>query len=101
MNNRCNTELLKCVEIAQKIKEEALSWKDGCNEIASCIVEGKVNPNDACTILAEICDSLGSPEELSQFELLAHEQYDHEHVAITNESCTTEILNESRRLLSG
>lgn len=99
MHNRGSTALLECVNLAHEIREGSLSWKEGCNQIASRIIEGKVNPNDACTVLAEISESLGTPKELAQFEILAHEQFGHENIGITTEKCTVGILSECHRLL--
>ncbi len=97
--NRGNTELLECVLLARQVQEQSLPLQ-GCGEIARRIIAGRVNPNDACALLAEVSESLNGPDELWPFELLAHEQYGHEHLGITAESCAAEIIKECHRLVS-
>ena len=96
--NRGNSELLECVLLARRVQEGALPWPEGCGEIARRVVAGRVNPNDACSLLAEVSDSLPGVKELHAFELLAHEQHGHEHLGITAESCAVEIIEECRQL---
>ena len=97
---RGNSELFECVLLARQVQEDALPWQDGCGEIARRVVAGRVNPNDVCSLLAEVSKSLPSVKELHAFELLAHEQYGHEHLGITAESCAVEIIEECRQLAS-
>ena len=98
--NRGNTELLECVLLARQVQDQSLALLHGCGEIARRIIAGRVNPNDACALLAEVSESLNSPDELWAFELLAHEQYGHEHLGITAESSAAEIIKECHRLVS-
>ena len=97
---RGNSELLECVLLARQVQERAVGLRDGCGEIARRIISGRVNPNDACALLAEVSESLNSPDELSAFEILAHEQYGHEHLGLTAESCEAAIVKECHRLVS-
>ncbi len=100
--NRGNNELLECVLLARQVQERALGLRVGCGEIARRIISGRVNANDACALLAEVSESLNSPDDLSAFEILAHEQRGHEHLGLTAESCAAEIVKECHRLvLSG
>jgi hypothetical protein len=96
---RGNSELLGCVLLARQVQDGSLALHEGCSEIARRVIAGRVNPNDACTLLAEVSESLRGPKELSAFEILAHEQYGHEHLGFTAESCAEEILIECRRLV--
>jgi hypothetical protein len=98
--NRGNTELLECVLLARQVQDQSVPLLQGCGEIARRIIAGRVNPNDACTLLAEVSESLNSPDELWAFETLAHEQYGHEHIGITAESCAAEIIEECHRIVS-
>jgi len=41
-----------------------------------------------------------APKELSMFELLDHEQYDHENIGTTSENIKPEIMNAAKELLS-
>ena len=97
--NRGNTELLECVLLARQVQDGSLPLIQGCAEIARRIIAGRVDPNVACTLLAEVNDSLDHPDELSAFSLLAHEQYDHEDFGFTAESCAVEIIKECHRLV--
>jgi len=98
--NRGNTELLECVLIARQVQDGSLPLVQGCAEIARRIIAGRVNPNDACTLLDEVSESLNYPDELSAFAALAHEQYGHEYAGYTAESCAVEIIKESHRLVA-
>jgi hypothetical protein len=51
-------------------------------------------------LLAEISASLRGPNELSVFEVLAHEQYGHEPLGFTAQSCAAQIIEEARRLVA-
>lgn len=97
--NRGDTELLECVLIARQVEDGSLSLISGCAEIARRIIAGRVSPNDACTLLAEVGVSLNNPDEPSAFWALSHEQYGHEYLGYTAESCAAEIVKESRRLV--
>ncbi len=68
--------------------------------VAQKIVNGEKDINQGCTELGEISRELDSPSNLSVFELLAHEQYDHENLGITTENIRPSILEEARRLLT-
>ena len=98
--NRGNTELLECVLLARRVQDGELPWQDGCGEIARRVVAGTVNPNDACSLLSEVSNSLSSVKELHAFKILSHEQYGHEHLGMTAESCAAEIVEECRQLAS-
>ena len=98
---RGNSELLECVLLARQAQDGSLPWREACGEIARRIIAGQVNPNDACTLLSEISQSLSDADELRIFELLAHEQYGHGHLGFTAESCAADILSECRLLVGG
>lgn len=67
--------------------------------IAKSILEGQKDPNKGCSELDEINCKLDWPAELSAFALLAHEQYDHEHIGITAENCVSDIKSECKKLI--
>ncbi len=98
-STRGNNELLECVLLARQVQDGALTWQSGCIEIARRIVSGRVNANDACSLLAEISESLGSPTGLADFEHLAHLQHGHESLGYTSASCAAEIVQECHRLV--
>lgn len=100
MSNRGNTELLECVLLTRRIQDGSLPLLEGCAEIARRIISGRVNPNDGCTLLAKASETLRGPKSLAAFEILAHEQYGHEHLGITAATCAMEILEECHRLVS-
>lgn len=68
-------------------------------EIAKSILNGEKAPNYGCSELGEINRALDWPEDLAAFGLLAHEQYDHEHIGITAESCVPDIKQECEKLV--
>ena len=67
-------------------------------KIAKNIVEKKKDINKGCSEIAEISKEPDSPENLSVFELLAHEQYDHESLGITSKNIQPSIIEEARKL---
>jgi len=69
-------------------------------EVARGIMDGSINPNIGCSELGDICHVLDYPSNLTAFNLLAHEQHDHESIGITAESCVPDILKECENLLS-
>ena len=69
-------------------------------DIAKSILNKDTNPNYGCYLLSEISQGNDSPEELKIFELLAHEQYRHEHVGATSEDMTPKIIEECERLVN-
>jgi hypothetical protein len=69
-------------------------------EIAKSIIAGEINPNDGCAKLGDLNRDLDWPEELSVFGLLSHEQYDHENIGITAESCVSDIIDECKKLVA-
>ena len=97
---RGNSELLECVLLARQVQSHTLPLMEGCTEIARRIIAGRVNPNDACTLLAEVSRSLNFPIELETFYALSHDQHGHEHLGFTAESCAQEIIEECHNLLA-
>lgn len=69
-------------------------------DIANEILEEKISPFDGCVLLSELSQKNNSPENLQIFELLAHEQYGHEHVSISPENTKIEIVEECKRLVN-
>ncbi len=68
-------------------------------KIAKMIVDGSKDPNEGCTELAVISRELKSPDEISIFELLDHEQIGHEHINITSENIRPSIFDEAQNLI--
>ena len=69
-------------------------------KIAEKMLGGKKNVNEGCSEFCEISRELFSPDKLSVFELLAHEQYDHEEIGINAENIKPAILEEAGRLVN-
>lgn len=67
-------------------------------KLAEKIVAGTKDPNEGCLEIAGISKELNSPQELSIFELLAHEQFGHEHIGITAENIRPAIIEAARKL---
>lgn len=97
---RGNSELLECVLLARQVQDGLLGLREGCSEIARRVVAGRVNPNDACALLAEVSESLSGPNQLAAFEILAHEQYGHDHLGFTAKSGAAAIVAECHRLIA-
>jgi hypothetical protein len=68
--------------------------------VARRVLAGKIDPNLGCGLIAGIGEKLGHPSELAVFMLLGHEQYGHEGLGITAESCVADILEACRELLA-
>lgn len=68
--------------------------------VAAKMIAGEKDINEGCSKLCEISRELDSPSNLSVFELLAHEQYDHESIGINSENIKPSILEEASRLLN-
>jgi len=68
-------------------------------KIANQMLEGNRDLNEGCTELSEISNELDSPESLSIFELLAHEQYDHDNIGITSENIKPAIKKAAEELV--
>ncbi len=66
--------------------------------IGGNIISGMKDPNEGCTEIAEISRNLKSPDLLSIFEILSHEQYNHEHLGMTAENTKPSILEEANKL---
>ena len=69
-------------------------------EIAEKILSKELNPNEGCTQISELSQNNEFLEELQIFELLAHEQHGHEHIGITEENTTPQIIEECERLVN-
>ncbi|MCW8988221.1 MAG: hypothetical protein OQK75_11210 [Gammaproteobacteria bacterium] len=69
-------------------------------KIAENIVKGIIDANQGCTKIAEISRELESPDILAMFELLSHEQYNHEGLGITAENTKPSIIEEAKKLIN-
>jgi hypothetical protein len=67
--------------------------------VAQQVMQGEIDPNLGCSLIAEINEKVGFAPELNVFLSLAHDQYDHEKVGFTTESCVPEILDACRHLV--
>jgi hypothetical protein len=70
---------------------------DDAVRVAREVLAGKMDPNLGCGLIAE---KINFPSSLSIFLLLGHEQYGHEDLGITAESCVPEILEACRELVA-
>ena len=68
--------------------------------IAKQVIAGEVPPNIGCEHIYGICQKLDYPSELGMFALLGHEQYGHEHIGITAESCIPDIIKACQELVA-
>ena len=68
-------------------------------DIAKEILNNKTDPNLGCGLISEISQNNNSPDSLQIFELLAHEQYEHEHIGITSENTKSQIIEECEALI--
>ena len=68
-------------------------------EIANGILAGKVQPNEGCTRIANLCEANGLVEELFSFYALSHEQIGHEQFGFDAENTAPLIVEECRKLV--
>jgi hypothetical protein len=73
---------------------------DDAVRVAGQVLAGEMDPNLGCGLIRGIAQGTNFPDELDMFVLLGHEQYDHEHLGITAESCVPDILAACRELLA-
>lgn len=73
---------------------------DDALRVARQVLAGEVDPNLGCGLIASIGEKLRLPDALGAFLLLGHEQYGHEGLGITAESCVPDILEACRELLA-
>jgi len=76
-----------------KVNKEAI-------RVAKGIISKEINPNNGCAQLSELSQENNSPDELQIFELLAHEQYGHEHIGITAEDTALQITEECENFVN-
>lgn len=69
-------------------------------EAAQQILNGELDPNRGCVLIADIGRQLKSPKEFDVFEMLAHDQHGHDEFGIHAKDCVREILEECRVLVS-
>lgn len=67
--------------------------------VAQQVVDGELDPNLGCSLIAEINKKIGYLSELDVFMSLAHDQHGHEGLGFTAESCVPEIQEACRDLL--
>ena len=72
---------------------------EDAKRIARKVLDGEIDPNLGCGLIRSIAQGTNFPDELSMFVLLGHEQYDHEQLGITSESCIPDILQACEELL--
>mgnify|MGYP001224339668 CR=1 FL=1 len=73
---------------------------DDAVRVAQEVLAGEMDPNLGCGLIAGIAEKINFPSSLSIFLLLGHEQYGHEDLGITAESCVPEILEACRELVA-
>ena len=73
---------------------------DDALRVARQVLAGEIDPNLGCGLIAGIGEKLRFPDALDTFLLLGHEQYGHEGLGITAESCVPDILEACRALLA-
>jgi len=73
---------------------------DDAVALARQVLAGALDPNLGCGLIASIGEKANHPKELQAFILLSHEQYRHEALGITAESCVPDILGACRELVA-
>lgn len=68
--------------------------------VARQVLTGEIDPGLGCGLIAEIAEKINHPAALMGFFLLNHEQYGHDGLGITAESCIPEILEACRELVT-
>lgn len=68
--------------------------------VARQVLAGEIDPNLGCGLIAAIGEKIHHPTALMGFALISHEQYGHEGLGITAESCVPEILEACRELVA-
>ena len=84
------------ITIAPEKERNSFLLKD----IAEKIINKEIDINLGCSVLSEISQKSGSPQNLAVFELLAHEQSNHENIGITNNNIQPSIIKEARILIN-
>ena len=74
---------------------------ENARKLARQILDGTINPNVGCDLIAEICRCNSWPHELVRFEALAHEQEGHEEFGFDAQNTAPLVLEACRELLSG
>jgi hypothetical protein len=74
---------------------------DDAVRVAREVLAGTMDVNLGCGLIGSIAERNNHPSHLMLFVLLAHEQYDHEHLGMTAESLRPEIIEACRELLAG
>jgi len=87
------------VVIRMKKKQEYDRLLKEVITIAKKIVSEEIDPNEGCSKIGEITETLDWPDELIGFWQLAHEQYGHEHLGMTAENTIPEIIKEAKELI--
>ena len=88
-------KILKKIGLLKNMKSKIISE---ATAIAKNILSNSVTPNIGCLQISELSKENDSPDELQIFELLAHEQYGHEHIGITAENTIPQIIQECEQL---
>ena len=74
-------------------------WLEDACRVAQQVVNGDMDPNFGCSLIAEINQKVGYRSELEVFTALAHDQNGHERFGFTAQSCVAEILDACHDLL--
>jgi hypothetical protein len=69
-------------------------------KIARDIINNNLDANEGCEMLSSVSIELEHPEELIAFNLLAHEQSDHENIGIFPKDLIPEIKSEAELLIN-
>lgn len=73
---------------------------NGAVSIAKQVVASKMQSNEGCELIGDVCQKLAWPDELLALVAVAHEQYGHESLGITAENSVLEIIEGCRELIS-
>ena len=67
--------------------------------IAQKIINGELQPNIGCDQISALCQENNWPRELQIFDLLAHDQKEHEAFGITAKNVIPDIIKASHELV--
>jgi len=68
--------------------------------VARQVLSRDMDANLGCGLIAAIAEKINYPTVLLGFTLLSHEQYGHERLGTTAESCVPDILEACRELVA-
>lgn len=66
--------------------------------LARAVLDGTVSPEVGCDLIAEVSATIGYPQELEEFEHLAHLQHGHEQFGFSAASVESQVMEACKTL---